>query len=144
MTIAHQQKEPTRRLLTGAVGFLEAARTVHKHGVMDHWPAINQLLGLAIELVFKAYVVSRGGTDADCRGIGHDLYRGKDAAEKLGLQPLPDGVAELLERLNPPYKSHELRYLNGDWVELIEEDQAIALVDALVMHVGYSIPVSDL
>lgn len=71
-------------LIDGARMYASAADAVN-----DRYPnslhVLSHLLGMAIELALKAFILNGGGTERDLRRFGHDLGRLLTDAERLGL-----------------------------------------------------------
>lgn len=96
-----------------ARAFVEAAEREFGHcGAELSFPGYF-LAGRAIELGLKVFLLLRGGSVRELRGVSHDLVRALDAARGLGF----DGVVRLspeheaaLRMLNPYYESKDLEY----------------------------------
>lgn len=71
-------------LIDGARMYAAAADAVN-----DRYPnslhVLSHLLGMAIELALKAFLLNGGRADGDLRRLGHDLRRLLEEAEALGL-----------------------------------------------------------
>lgn len=71
-------------------------------------PPLLQAFGTGIELVLKAYLVHRGKSEPELKGVGHDLCRALDEALSSGLGDVnpsleSDAVRETVQTLNRNY-----------------------------------------
>lgn len=100
-------------LLGNAVGFRLAAERIAGYGIDDHfpWPPFFTNVGYALELSLKAYVIHQGGTEDDCRNLGHDLCKAVAEAQRRGLSsPCPE-VVDLIEKIRSYHMNHSFRYM---------------------------------
>jgi hypothetical protein len=102
------------------------------------------LLGHSIELTFKAYLRQHGVTLRQLRKIGHDLCRGLEDCNALGLGgaylPTNEQLAAL-QVLNDVYEAKELEYIRTGFTqwpryELVEE-LAVGLFNAVAPLTGF-------
>lgn len=102
-----------RLLLGNAIGFYQVAECIANGGLSAYvlWPPFFFNIGHALELSLKAYILQRGGTEQDCRKLGHDLEAAMSAAQTRGLLKPHRDVTEFLRKINPPYCDHHFRYL---------------------------------
>jgi hypothetical protein len=69
------------------------------------------LLGHAIELTLKAYLLASGVSAATLRNrVGHDLEQAFQSAKNHGLSPANDRFPELVSSLAPDHLDHSFRY----------------------------------
>jgi hypothetical protein len=75
---------------------------------------VNYLIGHAIELGIKAYLLQRGRSLADIKSIGHHLRTAYKEARELGLdehfQPEAEGI-EVLDALDALYSDKQFEYI---------------------------------
>jgi hypothetical protein len=77
-------------------------------------PPVNYLMGHAIELGLKAYLLHRGRSLADIKSIGHRLRFAYDEARKLGLDEHlpPDAIdVSVLDALDALYSDKQFEYI---------------------------------
>ena len=125
--------------LTAGLLYRASLEEGHRRGVPDvdlfafngtHSLSLHYLLGLGLELMLKAAVVSWGAIEDEKflrNEIGHDLVRALDEAEKVGFQSAAPHLREILQVLREPYKAHWFRYgkpaefsLPSDFTQVIE------------------------
>lgn len=116
--------DPTRTTPTGmlryAIEFYAAAlATDDAIGDEDGYEvtapiSVNYLVGHAIELGLKAYLLHQGRSLADIKAIGHRLCLAYEEARKLGLdthfQPEPEDVS-VLNALDALYSDKQFEYI---------------------------------
>jgi hypothetical protein len=139
-----ENRELTKRLLASATSWLEAARTL-LHSTKDEvllWAPIYTMLFYTLEQSLKAYLASRGATRADVIGFGHRLKDLASSAKQQGLELGEGRFVELLAQLDG--KLLELRYLEGEGIEVAEPDEALELVDDYFQIVARAIDVDAL
>ena len=76
--------------------------------------SVMYMVGHSIELILKAYLISKDIKENRLRNIGHDLEKCYKRAKELGLHhhiELSDDDIEVLKVLNVLYKSKQLNYL---------------------------------
>lgn len=92
-----------------AVAFARNARGFHAMAWTDDDRGGAQSAyhsAIAIELAFKAYLLHRGFSDDWTRvRLRHDVSKALRCVRMLGLQGVPDGIAELAAVLSPLYVS---------------------------------------
>ena len=91
------------------------------------------LVGRAAELALKAYLLSCGATEAELRGIGHDL---EDALAAAGDLEIPGDIAAVLRALNPYYSGKDLEYPKTGLKSFPDHDVALAATRSLFEIVG--------
>ncbi|QPQ54585.1 hypothetical protein IC614_09640 [Allosphingosinicella flava] len=135
----------TKMLLTGAVGFYEAASALLKNDDMFHWPAFFVNLSYSFELSLKSMLVYREVvTYNDLKKIGHDLSKSLSMAISFGYK-LPDpNISDLISILSPLHMRNELRYMRGGVVEIPDAEQARQLAWLHIQAIGDQIPINDL
>lgn len=99
--------------LGNAVGFHLAAKRIADAGTgIDFpWPPFFATAGYAIELSLKAYILQRGGTERDCRNVGHDLQAAMRKACEHGLQQPCKEITTLLAKIGPYHRHSNFRYM---------------------------------
>jgi hypothetical protein len=125
MNTTHIHEDPSRTTPVGlaryAAEFMEAAiaaedkmGTKPGHELVAPIPVLF-LVGQAIELALKAFLLSRGVTLRELRThFGHGLHRSFRKAKELGLLSLTQVTAEeqsVLEVLDDLYSSKQLQYI---------------------------------
>lgn len=134
----------TKRLIAAATGWREAARAIHTVSIesVALWPPFYCSLLYSIEMSLKAYLASRGFDRNQLKGFGHNLKNLVNLAAEHGFvvsdQRLPLFIVQANEKLL------ELRYLEGDEIELIRPDEILEVVDAHFLDVAKAIPISAL
>lgn len=126
----NRNRELTKRLLAAATGWREAARILQSktaEGVFL-WPPFYTMLFYAIEQSLKAFLASRGATRTDLKNIQHNLNELVERTEDQGFKIEDRRLAEFIKQLEG--KLLELRYLEGDGINLAEPEEAIKLLDA--------------
>lgn len=89
----------------------------HGHGI--HAPmVVNFLVGQAVELALKAYLLQAGVSVAELKSkkFGHDLLALFDEAMTRGIgngQMIGERARAMLNLLNSPYKDRELQYFKA-------------------------------
>lgn len=139
------------RFRKAAIGHANAAIIVHQY--LQHsnisredstWVSLQNLIGLAAESAFKAYLVSRGLTDVRKRKVGHNLILLHQMCVDAGLRDehvrvnqndLSDALGQVAEKLGPDHGRYNYRYIEGDEMILLNlgpaTDMAIAAIQAL-------------
>jgi hypothetical protein len=120
--------------------FHDAARAViaaEGMAVLGHAPLpAFFLLGHALELVLKGYLLSRGFTPARLKSeIGHDLQVALKSAETAGigsLVPIDDTDRGVVAAINPYYRGKDLEYVNSQGLMTIP---AIGVIDGVVSKI---------
>lgn len=98
--------------------YLLAARCVDTHlhkSARVHFPTLN-LYGIAIELSLKAFLLKRGKSLKDVKGLSHDLDKAVTMARthKLGREvKLDKNELVAIKVLNITYSSSRLRYIDS-------------------------------
>lgn len=142
------ERNRTRLLYTGSLGFLIAAEATHERsartGEPEHWPAISVNVCFALELAQKALLTIHGASEQELRAIGHDLALGLTKAEALGYKVPDPAVSEVVATLSPLHRRSLLRYLEDRWVELPEPRQLITVAKAHIWALGAQIGVPEL
>lgn len=103
-------------LLRNAEGFLHSAVMHIERDGSPKSEAAMQALGYALELLLKAFLMSKGWTDDRRRvELRHDLKKALDAAEHEGLAGVSPELRSFIETLSPYYRSHRLEeWINSD------------------------------
>jgi hypothetical protein len=103
--------------------YLEAAKLVGG-GVPEKLVSPTYyLLGLSIELSFKAFLAAEGESKRRLRRIGHDLPGLMQAATAKGLPPL-EHLDVLVRHLMTINTDHNLRYPAGQILSILRFEQA--------------------
>lgn len=134
----------TKRLIAAATGWREAARAILSVRVESVvlWPPFYCSLLYSIEMSLKAYLASRGSDRTELKRVGHNLKDLVNLAAERGLpvadQRLTIFIVQASEKLL------ELRYLEGDEIELVEPEEILSVVDAHFVQLARAIPISAL
>jgi hypothetical protein len=137
-------RDLTKRMLAAATGWREAARAIQPLTVegMFLWPPFYTTLFYALEQSLKAFLASQGASRSDLREIGHSLNelarRSEEAGLELGKGRFPEFLAQLEGKLL------ELRYLEGEAIELADPEEAMKLVDEHFQVISRAIPIGEL
>lgn len=146
------------RFRKSAIGHANAATIVHRHlqgsnsGREDStWVSLQNLIGLAAESAFKAYLVSHGVPVAEVRrrDVGHNLILLHNRCVEAGLRDdqvrvnqneLSDALGQVAARLGANHGDYDYRYIEGDELVLLQPglatDTAIAAIQTLAEVVG--------
>ena len=127
-----------RHHLETAAGFLSGPRDPKAVTEAD-----LHALCVGAELTFKAWLLSRGAADDDCRtGLGHDLARAYAVAALLGLPEAQDArVRRFAARLAKPYATHGLIHLGqADLDDALANNTPLAL---RLMHRAVAARIED-
>jgi hypothetical protein len=108
----NDRQDLAKLFLGNAVGFHIVAKHIAQKNdwATFPWPPFFVNVGHAIELSLKAYILCRGGTEKDCRCIGHDLHNALATACRLGLPTPAASTHDLIDRIEPYYMDHSFRY----------------------------------
>jgi hypothetical protein len=137
-------RDLTKRLLAAATGWREAARvilTAEIEGTLL-WPPFYTSLFYCLEQSLKAFLASRGYSRDNLKAIGHNLNVLAEKAEAEGLAIGNGRFKELLGQLEG--KLLELRYLEGEAIEIAEPDEALKLVDKYFETLSCAVPLEEL
>lgn len=156
MRTLHRHEDPARTTPVGlaryAAEFMEAALAADdKMGVRSGYEIIAPvpvmfLVGQAVELALKSYLLSRGVTLRELRrDYGHQLHRALRRAKELGLLSLIELSEEELaglKYLDHLYSTRELQYIVTGVKQFPVfgpvESAALRLIHAIGGAVGYS------
>jgi len=130
-----------KRLMANAISFTEAARRI-KGDELFLWPPFYVCLYYAIELSFKAFLSSRGHSLGDLKKIGHGLRDLSDACVMARFVYRDEAFSELINQIDG--RLHDLRYLQGDSIEVVTADEALNLVDGNLRLISLEIPITDI
>ena len=141
------------RFRKAAIGHANAATLVHEYLQRSNisredstWVSLQNLIGLAAESAFKAYLVSHGVPVADVRKhkVGHNLILLHQMCVDVGLRDeqvrvnqneLSDALGQLAEKLGNDHGDYNYRYIEGDALMVLHAgpatDTAIAAIRAL-------------
>jgi hypothetical protein len=104
------ENDQAKLLLRNAIRFHLAAKRICT-GIDYPETPFFACIGYAFELSFKAYILKHGGTEEECRRLGHDLQAAMTAACDRGLQkPSPDATT-LLDRIGYYHRDHSFLYI---------------------------------
>lgn len=107
------------RLISSGIAFWKAAQLLHRDDPESlAWAPCFVNLGLAIELGLKGFLRERGMSEAEQKGLNHDLVKAFDQSIIRGFCPTHPLQSQLAKDLNPHYKDMSLRYQNGISVDL--------------------------
>lgn len=141
------------RFRMAAIGHANAAILVHQHLQRSNtsredstWVSLQNLIGLAAESAFKAYLVSHDVPVAEVRkrDVGHSLILLHQMCVDAGLRDeqvrvnqneLSDALGQVAEKLGTDHGDYNYRYIEGDTLMLLHPgpatDTAIAAIQAL-------------
>src|SRR5262245_61974700 len=128
--------ELARGFLTDAEAYLRAAQKLDQS---SEGPASSPQYYLAchsIELILKAFILIKGGTEREVREIRHDLLKAWERATKLGLRPNDKRAGEIVTMLAPYHLDHSFRYRKTRFVTLPVYRELCEVVEGLVMQIG--------
>ena len=92
---------------------------------------MNMLIGFALELYFKAWLLDAGRPSAKVKALSHEITALHNEARIEGL-PLIPLLDQLVEALSPGHEDFTHRYINsGDEVSLIKWPLAFAALQDL-------------
>lgn len=100
-------------LWTDASQYMRAAKVLNAQDEFEHSQVLYYLIGHALELAFKSYIRSQGGTLEQLIKLRHDLVRAEKRANELGLSDLVSISTQeksCLCLLNSYYKDKEFEY----------------------------------
>ena len=146
------------RFRKAAIGHANAATLVHQHLQLSNtsredstWVSLQNLIGLAAESAFKAYLVSHDVPVASVRkhAVGHNLIALHQMCVDVGLRDeqvrvnqnvLSDALKQVAEKLGTDHGDYNYRYIEGEKLMLLHAgpatDTAIAAIHALTDIVG--------
>lgn len=141
------------RFQKAAIGHANAAIIVHEHLQRSNtsredstWVSLHNLIGLAAESAFKAYLVSHDVPVEHVRkhDVGHNLIRLHEMSVEVGLKneqvrvnqnALSDVLGQVAEKLGTDHGDYNYRYIEGEELMLLHAgpatDTAIAAIQAL-------------
>src|SRR5262249_24692150 len=89
-----------------------------------------------VELILKAFILIKGGTEREVREIRHDLLKAWERATKRGLRPNDKRAGEIVTMLAPYHLDHSFRYRKTRFVTLPVYRELCEVVEGLVMQIG--------
>lgn len=141
------------RFRMAAIGHANAANLVHQHLQRSNtnredstWVSLQNLIGLAAESAFKAYLVSHDIPVANVRkhAVGHNLVVLHQMCMDVGLRDeqvrvnqneLSDALGQIANKLGTDHGDYNYRYIEGEKLMLLHAgqatDTAIAAIQAL-------------
>ena len=125
-----------RGFLTDAEAYLRAAQKLDQP---SEGPASSPQYYLAchsIELILKAFILIKGGTEDEVREIRHDLLKAWERATELGLCPKDKRIGQIVTMLAPYHLDHGFRYRKTRLVTLPVYSELCEIVERLVQKVG--------
>jgi hypothetical protein len=128
--------ELARGFLTDAEAYLRAAQKLDQS---SEGPASSPQYYLAchsIELILKAFILIKGGTEDEVREIRHDLLKAWERATELGLCPKDKRIGQIVTMLAPYHLDHGFRYRKTRLVTLPVYSELCEIVERLVQKVG--------
>jgi hypothetical protein len=132
-------KSPTelaRGFLTDAEAYLRAAQKLDQSVEGLASSPQYYLACHSIELIFKAFILIKGGTEDEVREIRHDLLKAWDRATELGLCPKDKRIGEIVIMMAPYHLDHSFRYRKTGFVTLPVYTELCEVVERLVTEVG--------
>jgi hypothetical protein len=137
-----QNIEAVKRLFSSALGFYKAAEIVQGHKEFQLWPPIYVSLFYALEMSLKAFLASRGMDRAALKGFNHRLSILINECEKAGMVFPNPRFHEFVGQIDG--KLMEIRYLEGDDIEVAEAPEALELTWQHLISVWAHIPYDKL
>ena len=111
--------DEVRMLYAGAVNYADAAQLVLAHEASRGRDGLilptHTLMGIAIELLFKAVYLHRGGDETRLRRpeIRHDLFALQRLASEQGFNSSLAQISEIIDIIGNNYARHEYRYMRS-------------------------------
>lgn len=93
------------------------------------------LVGRALELGLKSFLLLHGQTEADLRAVGHDLLDGLTAAQNFCLEASVDLEPEdltAIRMLHPYYVSKDLEYVTNGYKQYPEKQFLLGFTHRLL------------
>lgn len=154
-----EEKKFADRLRKAAIGHANAAFLVHQHLQCSNtsredstWVSLQNLIGLAAESAFKAYLVIHNVPKANLRkrDVGHNLIRLHQMCADAGLQDeqvrvnqneLSDALGQVAEKLGADHGDYNYRYIEGDTLMLLNPGPATNTAIAAIRALTYIVEV---
>jgi hypothetical protein len=134
--------EEERLLYAGAVNYADAAQIVISHPASDRVGLIlpvHTLLGLAIELAFKAVFLYLGGDAPELKKVRmrHNLAALRDECVKLGFATSVPQIDQIVTVIGVNYAAHEYRYMKpGGSLHYVNGAAAVPAVQKFIDEVA--------
>lgn len=130
-------KEPFNRF-AAARGYLEAIKMICTSPHMDSENRVvitvlplNMLAGFALELYFKAWLLSQGRPSKEVRAYGHKVAKLFADAQSFGLPAVKD-LDQVVDSLADGHEDFTYRYIEqGADVNLVRWELALPILDVL-------------
>ena len=139
-------KEEIRMLYAGAVNYADAAQLVFAHPASEGRDGLilptHTLLGLAIELGFKAVYLHSGGDPKELKkpAVRHNLIALRDLCSGLGFQSSLPQIGQIASAIGPNYAAHEYRYMRpNSKLTFVDGNAAVPVVQKFVDEVAQQV-----
>lgn len=132
-----------KALYAGAVNYADAAQLVFAHPAAAGRDGLvlptHTLVGLSIELAFKAVFLHRGGDPKELKKIDvrHNLAELRDRCVSLGFTSALPQIDQIVDVIGGTYAAHEYRYMKpGTTIRYVEGEGAVAAIQRFVDEVA--------
>jgi hypothetical protein len=101
-------------------------------------PPTHNLLGLSIELLYKAVLRKRrvSAKELRKRELGHDLLALRTRAKTEGFVSGVDGLDEIIDHIGCDYRLNNYRYLPDGKINKVNMPAAVAVLDRFIDEVA--------
>ena len=132
-----------RMLYAGAVNYADAVLIVHSHSASKGRDGLilptHTLIGLTIELLFKAVYLRRGGEPKDLKKpkVRHNLVALQGLVLKQGFTSSIPQIAQIVNIIGDNYAAHEYRYMKSNTtLHYVELDGTVPAIQSFVDEVA--------